>query len=498
MEHSDFPFKRPPFQHQLEEWQQSRDLLVRGIFWEMGCGKSKVTIDSLAWLYLDGKIDAVIVLAPNGVHSNWITDELPSHLPDSIPWRGTAYHSSRRTQKRQQLSVEATMAEAFLGLRVLAMTYSGIMTDAGAKLAKKFITKYRCMLVVDESTAIKNPGAKRTIRVLAMAKYAPYRRILTGTPVANGPFDLFSQIKFLDEHFWKKYQIDDYGVFKGEIGVQKTFKNNATGKSFVKTVAYRKLEWLHDIIQPITSRVTKAQALPHLPPKLYTKRRFEMSDEQEKVYAQLSREYRTELDGQRFAVPLAMVRILRLHQVTSNYLPFEDEEGVTHFKEIGKDNPRLDCLSDVVEELAGQQAIIWARFQRDVVKIAERIRTGVRGKYEPRTCTIYHGPCSVREREQAIADFRSGNAQFFVANPACIGMGVTLTEATSVVYYNNSFVYPDRLQSEDRAHRIGQKNAVNYIDIIAEGTVDDKIVNALRTKLSIANIITGDNFKEWI
>jgi SNF2 family DNA or RNA helicase len=154
---------------------------------------------------------------------------------------------------------------------------------------------------------------------------------------------------------------------------------------------------------------------------------------------------------------------------------------------------RLDELLDCLEESYGS-TIIWSRFRYDVKRIAAALIK----KYGPRSTVTYYGDTSDDDRTDAIERFQSGDARFFVGNPQTGGYGITLTAATTVVYFANSFDLAVRMQSEDRAHRIGQTQRVTYIDLIAEGTIDEQIVKALRSKMDIASVVMGEEIKEWL
>jgi SNF2 family DNA or RNA helicase len=256
---------------------------------------------------------------------------------------------------------------------------------------------------------------------------------------------------------------------------------------------YKNLHELHDILSPISTRVTKAEVLKDLPPKLYTTRYFEMSPEQEKIYKQIEDEFMVMLEGHVLTMELALTRLLRLQQVTCGYLPRPDAgpEDQPYLILPGKP-ARLDALLDITSDIS-TQGIIWARFTKDIDNICAMLNEKGNGG-----AVRYDGTQNEDQRTTALKKFRNQSVQWFVGNPAVGGEGLTLTEAKSVIYYNNSFKFIERSQSEDRAHRIGQDTSVSYIDIAAIGTVDEDIVRALIKKLDIANIITGDSKKSWL
>ncbi len=480
---SRYPHKLKPFAHQADILATAFEPAF-GFLWEQGTGKTKPAIDTACILHAYKKIDAVLIVAPNSVHRNWISDELPAHLPDFAREK-SCFHiyrpASASTQLHRQELSELLKHD---GLAWLTISYDAFMTDAGKKYIWKFLQKRRVLYILDESARIKGANTKRSKSVVASGRYAPYRRILTGTPIANGPFDIYQQMKFLDENFWKQHGFGGLDAFKHEFGVFKKGYNSTHGKEFETPVGYKNLDKLHQMIKPITSRVLKEDVLD-LPPKLYSKRSFEMSKEQMKAYEDLRDEFKTWLDGEKITAALAVTRLLRLQQITSGYLPSMEEDEPMH---VFPKNPRLALLGELVEDCP-HQAIIWCRFRRDVDLITEMLGS---------RCVRFDGRVDEEQRDVNKLAFQRGRAQFFVGNPSVGGEGLTLVQAKTEIYYSNSFKLIERLQSEDRAHRIGQDTAVNIIDIMAEHSIDSHIIGALRKKLDIASQITGDQIKEWL
>lgn len=475
--------KTIPYAHQQKEYDYSKDLPVRGIFWEMGCGKSKLAIDTACYLYEQGKIDCLLVIAPSGVHRNWIVEEMEAHCWFD-DWYGFHWISSKaNTKKAEEVREELLDYE---GLAVLAINYDAINTERGMAYVTEVLQRRTCMMVLDESARIKNPSAKRTKRVMKLAPLAPYRRVMTGTPVANSPFDIYAQLRFLDEAVWDSLGCRRFPSFRRMFGIYE--KQHFSGRSFDQLVGYRNLAKLKPIIDAYCTRLQKEDVLD-LPEKVYTIHPVETTAEQRKHYQRLAEDYLTVLEsGGVVEAPMAITRLLRLQQVLCGYLPSGKDDGEMS---VMKKNPRLDALTEIAEDIP-HQAIVWCRFQQDVDLVAERLRE--MGK----NVVTYDGRTSDTMRATALAEFKSGDADFFVANPAAAGEGLTLTQAKTVIYYSNSFRLDQRLQSEDRAHRIGQTHSVQYIDLVVPGTIDDYIVEALRTKRDIASTITGDELGEWV
>lgn len=479
---TEFKFKTTPFAHQREAFTTTRSRPACAFFWEMGTGKSKIILDTAAWLFTQKRIDTLVVIAPNGVHRNWIVNEIPTHL--AVPATTFLYLTSKSGGKR--FREEAKKALAAPGFLIVALSYDAVMTKNGDAFLVAALTRRVCMMVLDESARIKTPRAQRTIRLLARSKSAVYRRVLTGTPVANSPFDVFTQIKFLNHRFWDSIGCHSFAAFKNLFGIWEDRMDPRSGRAYKNLVKYRNLKKLHDMVDQIATRVTKDEVLD-LPPKLYVKRYFTLSSEQQHAYDLMASDWTVRLQGGEITAMLAIVQLLRFQQITSGFAVDVND----NILDLGKVNPRITALLDIISETTGQ-FIVWAKFQHDVGKICAAL------KEDGITAVRYDGTTSDIDRAHAIEAFQSGQARAFVGNPAAAGEGLTLHAARTVIYYNNSFKLTDRLQSEDRAHRIGQSHPVTYIDIVAEDTVDEKIVNALRDKRDIASIITGDILKEWI
>lgn len=486
-----FAFRHEPFAHQLAELERSCELPARGLLWEMGTGKSCPTIQTAAHLYLSKKITGMLVLAPDGIHTNWLMEgdgQIDEHLPKAV---GKVHKLLWQTSKSKQVGYGRTV-KAFLeergGFAILASTYDAIMTEAGSAAIKKFLDTRRCLYVLDESLRIKTPSAKRARRVLASAKYAPFRRILTGTPIDNSPFDIFMQLKFIDENCWNEIGCNTFSAFKATFGIWQKV-SLSEGRQFDKLVSYKNLDLLKQIVDKYCSRLMKSDVLKHLPQKLYKRRTFELNSEQRRVYNDLRTEYMSWLAGGGVVTAeLAITRMIRMQQITSGYIPADQEKDL---RLLGEKNPRLETLVEALEDVPGK-AIIWGKYDIDIDTIAQRLRA------DGHKVVTYDGRTPDEDRVAAVRGFQNGDARYFVAKPSAAGEGLTLTAAHYVVYYNNSFRLGERQQSEDRAHRIGQKNAVTYIDIVAEDSIDEYILKRLRSKRDVASQVTGDKLESWI
>ena len=479
----DYPFKTVPYAHQITALKKSWDKENYAYFMEMGTGKSKVLIDNMSMLYDHGKINGALILAPKGVYRNWQRQEIPTHLPNHIEDFTVAWTPTPNKLEKELLD-SILKDPKDLTLDIFLMNIEALHTTKGARFAERFLNGHRALVVIDESTTIKNPKAIRTKNALKLSTLAKYRRILTGSPVTRDPIDLFSQCEFLDPAILGHAS---YYSFKNRYTVQ--VRTNVGTHTFNKVVGYKNLGELSGLLDPYSYRVLKEDCLD-LPEKIYTKRQVDLTDEQKKAYREM-KEYALTLfeDGSVLSASTVMTQLLRLHQISCGHLITESGET-----KIFKNN-RITELMDILEEVDGK-VIIWANYRQDIRTIYDTISK----KYGKETVATYYGDTPDEERQGIVQRFqdKESSLRYFVGNQQTAGYGLTLTAAKTVVYYSNNYDLEKRIQSEDRAHRIGQKSNVTYIDLIAEKTVDERIVKALRNKINIASKVLGEEFKEWL
>ena len=478
-----YKFKTKPYEHQLKALEKSWASDTYALFMEMGTGKSKVLVDNIAILYDRGAIKGALIVAPKGVYKNWDAIEFPTHLPDHIECTKVLWEPTATKKKQAELD---TLFDDKGDLKRLIMNVEAFSTSKGLDFARSFLNIFvgRALIGVDESTTIKNPTAKRTKNILKIGDLAKYRRILTGSPVTKSPLDLFSQCEFLDP-----YHLGHASYYSFRARYANMVKRNFGGRQVQLVVSYRRLDELADILDKFSYRVLKEDCLD-LPEKVFTKRLVELTPEQDKAYKQMKQMALAMLDnGEVMTTVNVMTQLMRLHQITCGH--FKADDGTT----TALKNNRMDALLQLLEETDGK-VIIWANYREDIKNIVAALKKA----YGDASTVEYHGGVDSTLRQEHIAQFqqKNGPTRYFVGNAQTGGYGITLTAANTVIYYSNSYDLEKRLQSEDRAHRIGQTGSVTYVDLIAENTVDDKIVKSLRNKINIANEIMGEDIKEWI
>jgi SNF2 family DNA or RNA helicase len=478
-----------PFSHQRTELKTHGTDELRGLFWEMGTGKTKPVIDTFTHMYEAGELGGMSILAPNGVHRNWERNEIPLHMPGDLVERARvlAWQTSKaRTQWFKREAEELLKYKD--GPAVLLMSYDGLMTDLGAKFQRRFLDGRRCLYGADESQMAKHSRTKRTKRVLASSRYAPVRRILSGTLVDDSPFDVFAQLKFLSPGIWDAIGCRTFAAFKQQFGVWQEARRK-DGKTFPHCVSFKNLQQLNQIVAQWGSRVLRDDVLD-LPPKLYTIRYFDMTSEQARAYREIKEDFLTLLDdGDLLTAALAITRMLRLQQVTSGYLPSDGDEAL---RPLGKNNPRLKCLIETLEGAPEGHRLVWAKFREDIRLIKQACEA------QGWSCVTYDGSTDENERLASLERFQRGEVDIMAANPAVGATGIDMTVANVIVFYNTTFKLGERLQAESRADRYGQKNSMLFVDLAAQGTIDEYIISALRRKLKTAALVMGDQLRAWL
>lgn len=461
----DFPFKTKPFDHQMKVFQISRDSEAFGLFMEMGTGKTKVVIDTMAHLYMKGEIDSVLILAINGVHTQWIEEQLPDHMPEHIPWKGMCFYS--KWTKAMQAEFESL--KTFPGLKIFAVATESMSHKKAVDIVTGFAEAYRPMIIVDESSLIKNHKAKRTESIYKLRNFSSYRRILSGTPVTQGVEDLYSQLSFLNPNI---LGFKSYYTFRNHFCVMGGYENK-------QIVSYKNMEELQEKLDGHSYRVLKSDCLD-LPEKVFMNRYVELTDKQFEIYEKLRMEFLAEItEDETITAALAVTRLMRLQQILCGHLPSQVNSGEI----LDIPSNRIQALMDAVDEVNGK-AVVWARFRYDGREIQKALKKAGIGH------VVYGAGTPQDQREESIRKFREDpDCKIFLGNPAVGGMGLNLTVADTCIYYSMSFMLEQFLQSQDRIHRIGQKNTCTYVLLEAPKTIDTKIIRAMKQKKQIADTV---------
>ena len=477
-----YKFKTKPYAHQLRALERSWNKEYFAYFMEMGTGKSKVLIDNASMLYDRGEIDGLLLIAPKGVYKNWYKNEIPTHMVDHIEKNVVLWQTSNSSadQIKKLNSLFATGTD----FHILIMNVEALSYPKATEFARRFLNSHKAMMAIDESTTIKTPTANRTRNIISLKPLTKYRRILTGSPITNSPLDLFSQAVFLDNYI---LGFDSFWAYRAHYCIMKTMNLGSRSVTVPIGPNKRTLPELEEKIKKFSERVLKDDCLD-LPKKTYVTREIELTGIQRKLYNEMRKYALSQLDGKVCSTSTVMVQLLRLHQISCGYHPNDD--GTVQELPCN----RLTELMDILWELSGK-AVIWSYYQKDV----ERIINEIKKQFGEESVVDYYGLTPQDERQQNIEKFQNNpKCRFFVGTTQTGGYGITLTAASTMIYYSNGYDLEKRLQSEARIDRIGQTKPMTYIDLVAEDTIDNKVQKALRTKMNIASDVMGEELKQWI
>lgn len=474
-------YKTQPYKHQqlaVERFYQSP---YGALFLEQGLGKSKITLD----LVTNGKTSSVLILAPNGLHANWFYKEIPQHfgLPiDARAHRNTSGEADMAycwkgppTGRLGKEMLADFIRRPSSGTKFLLMNIEAIRTKNGFEPAAQFLKQNPdTMIVIDESTCIKNPKAQVTKAALKLGGMADRRFILTGTPMTQGPLDLFSQCKFLHE---SAIPFRTYTSFKTSFAIEEV--RYAGPRSFRAVTGYRNLDRLTEVMQPFSLRLTKDECLD-LPAKTWQTVTVEMSKQQERAYEEIKNNALTILEsGDMVSSVIPLTTIMRLQQICSGFVTTDDGQ------ETSLDCGKIPALLQIAE--SGQPLVIFCAFRYNVVQLKSQLEA----RFGPGCVSTYMGGMNNDQRTQAVTDFQSGKTRFFVTTSAG-SKGLTLTKASTLIYYSCDYKLETRLQSQDRIHRIGQESKCTYIDLISPNSIEEKILRILGNKQELSDMVLDD------
>lgn len=477
-----YPFKTEPRKKQMEGLNKIYGNKAIALFMDMRTGKTKVVIDLSSALRMQGAADRVVIICPLSIRKNWIR-EIAVHAP--FPIDAYLLDTSRPKDFDKWLGQKHDFKWLIVGVESLA-------AGSAAALTERFLLSgIKTILVVDESSKIKNPKATRSEACISLARKAETRIAMTGTPIANGPMDLFMQFEFLDPDI---IGMGDFYSFRNRYAVMGGYEDK-------QVVGYQNLEELMEIIEPFVFQVRKEEVFPDAPSKIYIRREVRLNKEQERLYKQMKKEKRVDTGDKQLIIQNTLEKMLRLQEITGGIISYaipEDKlvkNGPKYYREyIEGNNPKLDELLACAEEYQGP-TIVWCAYREEIDLVAKALRA----EYGDDQVVELHGGIDEAGRDLHVnVLFQGLKARFLVGNAATGGMGLTMSMAEIEVYYSNTFNYIDREQSEERAFGPHKKNGTVIIDIIAEKTVDGHIVEALSQKRDVSEYVRGtiDDLKD--
>jgi hypothetical protein len=474
-----FSYKTEPFKHQKEVFELSRERETFALFWEMGCGKSKTTLDTAAWLFAKGEIDGLLVVANKGSYMGWYLEHVPEHL--SCNHYCTYYAASMRKHEKQNL--EAAMEPNGEQLDVLCINAEALSRGKAVGLCEKFVANHRCMVVVDESDTIKNTKSKRHKNIVAIGREAKYRRILTGTPTAESPLDLYGQCNFLEPGllgFKSEFNFRHYYAVIQDVSIDPS----KPWMKFERVLQLVNQDELSKRLNDFSSRLKKETCLD-LPDKIFETRYIEATDEQRQIYDDLRQTAVVEFEDGMLTSTSAMATMTKLMQIACGFV--KDDEGV--IREIP--NRRLDTFMDDALTTGGKR-IVFCHFTHDV----DAVCNALKAEYGDESVMRYDGQ-NIDSRDLELAQWKERDeTDWLVSNLAVGSRGLNLQRESHLMFY---YSLNHRLQlfqqSQDRIHRPGQKYHCTYIQYAVRNTLDIAIIRALREKRDLAEFFMTE-FRE--
>lgn len=425
---------------------------------EMGTGKTLISIGIAGALYLRGEIQKLLIVAPLSIVQVW-NEEFEKFADFNYQLAVLEGTGKKKLDTLSHIKGD--------GLQVAVINYESCW-----RMEEILVAWKPDMIVCDESTRIKNPQAKQSRALHRLGKISKHNLILTGTPVTNNPLDFFSQYKFLDESIFGT----SYYAFRARYAILGGYGNH-------QIVGYKNLPELTEKAHSIAYRITKANALD-LPDQMDIERKVALSTYARRKYKELEDQSFTELMNGNVQVTSVLTKLLRLAQLTGGCMRVGESNELEKVSDA-----KLVALEEIIDDCvdAGKKVVVFARFIPEIDAIEMMLyKKGI-------NYALIKG--DVKDRAEQVDKFQNDDSvKVFIGQIQTTGMGLTLTKADTAVFYSLDFNYSNYEQAKARIHRIGQKNKCTYIHLIAEDTVDEKVMHALKNKKDIANLVV-DNWK---
>ena len=521
--------ERPPYrEHQVEAVAKLKDLPGSNLFMEMGCGKSATALAIAEYRYEKGDIDALLIIAPNGVHKQWASEEVPKWL--RIPYELQCFGGRGGAATTHPFTTTDR-------LHIVCVNIDTFSTKYKWEDIPEWHNMKRCMIILDEATNIKNPTSKRGERIItgfndvvrrgkyvvASTSKSVCRVILTGTPVTNSPLDLWAMVEFVSPNYFKRNyysfrsyycmmmrinidgvgkvdtllseeawaaikQVGDFGFAYAKFGI-----NNDTFNIIMQQEkyegSYKHLDELRELLEPISYFKTLREVTDIAEP-IRNVRKVMMSPEQKKCYAEMMRELFTTYKDSEVTAANKLSMMIRLQQICSGFIPkqpiveyMDEDTQVVDYNPLevewlGK-TPKLEMIMQDVET-ASKPCIVVTKFSCEAARIYEELADTYK-------CMLYTG----WKKTGTIEDFKEGKYEVMVANIASISHGFNLQNSCQMLFYSNTFSLERRLQCEGRIFRLGQKGTCMYTDYVVDDSVEETIMQSLSMKSSLLNYIKG-------
>lgn len=474
-----YQFKTEPLPQQIECLNKLYDKAGVAIFMDPGLGKTKVAVDMNCALRMEDKIDAWLVVCKFSLLENF-ANEIRAHAPIPV---------SIHIPTTDNIKAYDKWVRGPDDFKCLIVGTESLSNGRMIEIAESFLLSFsKPSITLDESSLIATHNAIRSERIVGFRNKSAYRQAMTGTPITEGPLNLFMQFEFIDPDI---IGIGDFYAFRNRYAVMGGYRDPKSGKP-LQIIGYQNVDELTRTIAPYTYEANKA--ILKLPPKRYQVRHVDLTREQKELYRQIKLDEKYELNGREVVPKNVLELILRLHQVCGGFIgeTWEEEQIDGRFKKKSRiepvipseRNPKLTELMDAAGEVRGQ-GIIWTAYRSELHMIEEALIA----RYGKDSVRTLHGDTEEQDRKILSRDFEAGCFKWIVSNPQTGGMGFTWNAAEAAIYYSMTHKMADRIQSEDRFHRIGQTKSVLIVDILARRTVDELIKKSNEQKMDLAAFV---------
>lgn len=477
------------FPWQAEDFDRFKDSKAFALWWRMRMGKSKLLIDVAAHKFETGEIDGLLVFAVTTNVLTWLREQLPLHLPERIPARYARWGAYRLAADKARLDAMRLPKSGCLD--VLVTNHDSAKTADGFKYLQSWLLKHRAMVVVDESSAMKNLKSDRTKKLFKLGKLAKIRAIANGTPATESPLDAYPQVEWLREGATGHFSLPS---FRNYYCVQAPMIVN--GVRFQRVVGHQRLAELEEKLKDVGSRRVPP-ANPDVEPTR-SKRLVELSPKQKKFYEDLRDLAVAKLKDVEVTAPMILTQLMYLRQALCNVArvpedpelwPQKDGQHpyVGNYVTVDADqDPRMDALLDILREDPTAPALIWCSFTEPLHRIVAHVGESVGA------CALIDGSVSQAQRQERIEAFQRGELKYLALQYQTGRFGLDLSRTELVVRYNRDWSLETHLQAEARPEGPKRTTPPHYVDLVAPGTVDEAIIEAHEKKTTMADLITGD------
>lgn len=478
-----FKFRTTPFPHQHKVFSHTKDKKNFALFMEQRTGKTKVIIDTASYLFEQGKIDRVLVITLNSIRSTWI-EELNTHSSiDASQIECLVYDRSKKKHYESFLTRVKNRQARGRVLSYLISNVEGLAHDRIADDVERYLDDAEggVMIVIDESTSIASPKAKRSKNVYAFCRRADYRRLLCGTPIQKDLRDLYGQFYALDPNILN---------FKNLFLFERFFVE----KDGYEILFFKHRDTLQKKIYPHMVRVLRKDVFKDIPEEMRFIRAVQFTPEQQRLYNTFHKRNVLAFEqGGKMSVTLAITKMLREHQMTGGFMTTDDGkvEAIP-----GANQKILEMMSIIHEEPKDAKVIVWARYKAEL----DAITYALSEEYGMDSVVEIRGGVTAKEQTAARHAFQdvNGKVRFLVGQTDTGGIGINLDAAWTMIYFSNSHKFGSRMQSEARPMSSKQRRQIGIYDIVMENTVDETIIESMAAKKDLAEFIDKNRLKSWL